>query len=114
MNHLGLANEVIESIRMVCSKYEQVESAIIFGSRAMGSHNPASDIDLTLKGKNIDLSLQTRIEFELDDLMLPCKFDVSVYEKISNTDLIDHINRAGKEIYSKARHGSGLSKPDAD
>ncbi len=114
MNPSGLTQEVIDSIRLVCSKYEQVESAVIFGSRAMGSHNPASDIDLALKGKKIDLSLQTRIEFDLDDLMLPCKFDVSVYEKISNTDLIDHINRAGKEIYSKTQHGSGLSKPDGE
>lgn len=102
MKDTGLTKEDIESIRAVLSKYHQIEKVLIYGSRAMGNYKPASDIDLTLFGNNIDLSLQTQIEFELDDLLLPYKFDVSVYERISNPEFIDHINRVGKVFYQRS------------
>ena len=101
MDNTGLTKEIYNSIKAVFSKYKQIESVLIYGSRAMGNYRPASDIDLTLIGKNIDLSLQTKIEFDLDDLMLPYKFDISIYEKITNQEFIDHINSVGKEIYKR-------------
>lgn len=99
MEDLGLTKEEIDKIKRVFSKYDQVEKVLIYGSRAKGDYRPASDIDLTLKGKNIDLNLQLKIEFDLDDLMLPYKFDISIYDKITNPDFIEHINRVGKELY---------------
>jgi uncharacterized protein len=75
---------------------------LIYGSRAMGNYRPASDIDLTLKGKGIDLSLQTEIEFALDDLMLPYRFDLTVFDQVTNPEFIDHINRVGKSFYRRA------------
>jgi predicted nucleotidyltransferase len=101
MDSSGLTKEEITSIRAVFSKYHQVEEVLIYGSRAMGNFKPASDIDLTLIGKDIDLSLQTKIEFDLDDLMLPYKFDISIYHKITNPEFLDHIKRVGKEIYKR-------------
>lgn len=97
----GLTEEEIAGIREVFSKYQQIEEVLIYGSRAMGNFKPASDIDLTLLGKDIDLSLQTNIEFDLDDLMLPYKFDISIYDKLSNPEFVNHINRVGKIIYKK-------------
>lgn len=32
------------------------------------------------------------------------KFDVSIYDKISNAEFLDHINRVGKEIYKREQH----------
>ena len=101
MDRSGLTKEEIAGIRAVFLKYEQVEEAVLYGSRAMGTHKPASDIELTLKGKEIDLTLQTKIEFDLDDLMLPYKFDISVYDKISNPELLDHIERVGRKLYKR-------------
>lgn len=98
-----MTKEEIASIRAVFPKYQQVEEVLIYGSRALGNFKTASDIDLTLKGKDIDLSLQTKIEFDLDDLMLPYKFDISIYDKITNPEFLDHINRVGKEIYKRKR-----------
>ncbi|MCH7410072.1 nucleotidyltransferase domain-containing protein [Belliella sp. DSM 111904] len=74
---------------------------MIYGSRAMGNFKPASDIDLSLIGSDIDLSLQTEIAYDLDDLMLPYKFDISIYNRINNPEFIKHINRVGKEIYKR-------------
>ena len=103
MTDSGLKKENIERIREVLANYDQVEKALLYGSRAMGNYKPASDIDIALIGENIDLSLQTKIEFDLDDLMLPCKFDISIYNKITNPDLIDHINRVGVELYNRKK-----------
>jgi predicted nucleotidyltransferase len=108
MDNSGLTDEEITGIRAVFSKYQQVESVLIYGSRAMGKFKPASDIDLTLIGKGIDLSLLTKIEFDLDDLMLPYKFDVSIHDQISNAEFLDHINRVGKEIYKREQHSHNL------
>ena len=69
------------------------------GSRAKGTYRPGSDIDLTLKGAGLNLKILNRISNELDELLLPYSFDVSIYSQIENRDLIDHIQRVGVVIY---------------
>ena len=101
MENSGLTKEDVTDIKAIFSKYKQVEKVLIYGSRAMGNYKPASDIDLTLIGRNIDLSLQLKIEFDLDDLLLPYKFDISIYDKITNPEFIDHIKRVGKVFYKR-------------
>ena len=50
MKH-GLPEHVLQKIRAVFARYPQVERAILYGSRAKGSHKNGSDIDLTLCGR---------------------------------------------------------------
>ena len=57
-------------------------------------------IDLTFEGKNLSLNLIYQIAVDLDDLLLPYFFDLSIKEKITNPDLLDHIKRVGMEFYS--------------
>jgi len=110
MENSGLTKKDIDSIKTIFSKYKQIEKVLIYGSRAKGNYKPASDIDLTLIGRGIDLSLQLKIEFDLDDLMLPYKFDISIYHKITDPEFIDHINRVGKEFYTrKSSEGTTLN-----
>ena len=71
----------------------------MYGSRAKGNYKPGSDIDLTLKGKELNLKLLNKISLELDDLLLPYTFDLSIYHHIKQPDLIDHIVRVGKVFY---------------
>ncbi len=72
----GLKQETIDQINGVFAKYSQVEKAILYGSRTKGNERLNSDIDLTLKGKDIDLLRLLRIENELDDLLLSYKIDL--------------------------------------
>ena len=102
METSGLSAKDIDSIRSIFRKYAQIKKVLIYGSRAKGNYKPVSDIDLTLIGNNIDLSLQMKIEFDLDDLLLPYKFDISIYDKITNTEFINHIDRIGKEFYKRS------------
>jgi predicted nucleotidyltransferase len=101
MMQYGLKDHTIKVIHEVFSHYPQVEKAIIYGSRAKGNYREGSDIDLTLAGSDIDLTLQFKIENELDDLLLPYKIDLSIFHKIENSELIDHINRVGMVFYEK-------------
>tara|TARA_R110000787_G_scaffold246668_1_gene352381 strand:- start:40 stop:378 length:339 start_codon:yes stop_codon:yes gene_type:complete len=97
----GLRLEQRAAICEILRRYPEVEEAIIYGSRAMGSHRAGSDIDLTLIGK-ITLSTLNRISLALDDLLLPFEIDLSNYAEIENPQLREHIQRVGKPFYSRS------------
>ena len=52
-----------------------------------------------MKGERIKHSDLTKIQNDLDDLLLPYEIDLAIYDTISNPNLIDHIMRVGKTIY---------------
>lgn len=91
----GLSNETIDVIKNVFKKYPEIEEVILYGSRAKGDFRKGSDIDLILKGSSLTLSTLYNIENALDDLLLPYKIDLSIFHKINNKDLLDHIKRVG-------------------
>ena len=97
----GLKEKHINAITSVFKKYPEIEEAVLYGSRANGNYRNGSDIDLTLKGEALSLSLLFKIETELDDLLIPYKIDLSIYHKIENPDLIEHIKRFGIIFYEK-------------
>ena len=98
---IGIKSNDMEKIQMIFRNYSNVEQVILFGSRAKGNYKTYSDIDIALIGTDLNLTVQQKIENDLDDLLLPYKFDVSIFHKIGNQDLIAHINRVGKLVYSK-------------
>jgi len=95
----GLNEIIITQIKEVFFKYSQVESAIIYGSRAKGNYKNGSDIDLTLIGKNLNLDVINKISWDLDDLMLPYTFDLSIYRQIKDPGMLNHIKRVGINFY---------------
>ena len=97
----GLDNNIIQQINNILASHKQIEQAIIYGSRAMGTYRNGSDIDLTLKGDNINLSTLNKINNEIDDLLTPYIFDISVFNNIKNKNLIEHITQVGKIFYQK-------------
>jgi predicted nucleotidyltransferase len=80
-------------------KFPQIEKAVLYGSRAMGTYKPGSDIDLSLFGKSLTQNLIWKISQELDDLLLPQVFDLSLFESLDNPELKDHIVRVGIMFY---------------
>lgn len=73
----GLKETTIEQITGVFSNHPEVESAILYGSRAKGNYRRGSDIDLTLTGECLTYRIVAQIENEIDDLLLPYLFDIS-------------------------------------
>ncbi len=97
----GLPDRAIVAIRQVLATHPEVEAAILYGSRALARHRPASDIDLTLIGPAISAAARARIDAELDDLLLPWMIDLSALSAIRHPALLPHIERAGVELYRR-------------
>ena len=97
---LGLSETELSTLREVFTKFDAIEEVILFGSRARGSHQKASDVDLTIKGKNIDLNTLTKLKYILEEKTnLPYFFDVVIYDKITNDALKKAIDEGGVVLY---------------
>ncbi len=98
----GLEENIINAIQEAIKKIETIEQVILYGSRAKGNYKTGSDIDITLLGKSLTLDNSVYLLMdEIENLYLPYSFDISIYEHISNKNLIEHINRIGKVFYKK-------------
>lgn len=95
----GLKQEDIQAICSVFANYPQISEVLLYGSRAKNTYKQGSDIDLTIKGKDISLTTINRIAIELDELMLPYTFDLSAHANLTNQALLEHINRRGILFY---------------
>ena len=98
----GLIGQDIEIILQAISKFPVISQAILFGSRAKGNYKTGSDIDLAIKGTEINHETVANLSFMLnEELALPYFFDIIHYEKITEPKLTQHIDRVGKVIYEK-------------
>lgn len=91
----GIKDQYWKSILTIIRANPKVEQVILFGSRALGSFKPGSDIDLCLKGEQITQADLTQFLVSLDELDLPWVVDLVIFSQISNPDLRDHIERVG-------------------
>lgn len=107
----GLQQQTIAKIASVFEQHPEVKQVILYGSRALGTHREESDIDLALTGKALDFKALARIATELDDLLLPYSFDLSIYRLIDNDSLRNHIKRVGILLYKKKQQGAAAMKP---
>lgn len=99
----GLPEPVIKVIQQVFMSFPAIEEALLYGSRAKGNYRSGSDIDLTLKGEYLTYNDLLDIELALDDLLLPYKIDISLYQQLDNPALIEHIARVGQAFYRRDR-----------
>lgn len=103
----GLSNKVFYIITKSFEKFPAIEKAVLFGSRAMGENKKTSDIDITVIGKNLlekDIIKLSSILNEIEPI--PYFIDILNYSDIKNKELLLHINKMGKEIYSKKKEYS--------
>lgn len=101
----GLKESVIVKIQAVFECFPAIMRTVIYGSRAKGNFKPGSDIDLTLHGDHLTSDMLSKVSMELDELNLPYTFDLSIFNKIENDKLRDHIHRVGKMFYEKVEQG---------
>ena len=91
----GLSSETLKKLGSVLRSHPSVKQVILFVSRAMNLNQYSSDIDLALKGTQLNFSNMLQLKSMIDDLMLPYKVDLVIYETIQNKDLKEHIDRVG-------------------
>jgi len=79
MNPGGLPETAVERLCAIFHDYPAIRRVLLYGSRAMGTYRPGSDIE---------------------DLLLPWKVDLSLRHMIDNPDLQEHIERVGVIFYA--------------
>jgi predicted nucleotidyltransferase len=94
----GLNEAVIKKLMTTFSRYPEIENVTIYGSRANGNYKPGSDIDVVLKGNELNTILLNRIEHDIDELNLPYQVDLSIFHQIDNEELLMHIKNIGKPL----------------
>ena len=101
-NNLGLTDAEITLLQRVFNKFPEVEKALLFGSRAMGTFRPNSDADIVLSGKKLSGKIIYQIIDELiEETNFPYLPDVVKLENIQNEKLLQHIKEFGIIIYKK-------------
>jgi uncharacterized protein len=95
----GLPPTTLSVIRQILAEVPAVKKAVIYGSRAKGTHRPGSDIDLTLLGDALDLDTLGQIATRLEESTIPYQVDLSIFNHIEHAGLREHIERVGKVFY---------------
>lgn len=91
----GLKPKHQQQIIEILQKQQNVESAQLFGSRAIGTYKDSSDIDLVVSGEKLTLSDIEKILTKLELTTIPYKVDLLIKHKITNPDLLVHIEKHG-------------------
>ena len=92
----GIKPVVLEEIKRIAEEYG-VNKVILFGSRARGDYQRASDIDLAVEGGKItDFILDVK-----DTTSTLLNFDIVDLEKTAPGKFLDSIKREGVVLYEK-------------
>jgi predicted nucleotidyltransferase len=97
----GLSENTVTQIGSVLRRFPGVREAILFGSRAKGVQKRGSDIDLALIGENLTWRTLGQIEDALDDLLLPYRFSLIIYDEKTDSAVAAHIQRVGCSFYQR-------------
>jgi uncharacterized protein len=96
----GFSANEIALIRAVFQRHPEVSGAMLYGSRAKKTYRPESDVDFAIQG-DVNALRAESIAAELDELPLPYRFDVKVYDDIRSAALRDDIRRTGVPFHGK-------------
>lgn len=91
----GLADHERLLIWQALASVSSVESTVLYGSRALGTFRPGSDIDLAIEGARLTNDDLARLAGRLDELSLPYRYDLTIRHLINNAALREHIDRHG-------------------
>jgi uncharacterized protein len=97
----GLPAETVKRITGVLAHFPEVKTAVLFGSRAKGAHKPGSDIDLSLAGEGLDWRTVGKIYDALDDLLLPYRFSLILFDRNTDPDVAAHVARVGVPLFRR-------------
>lgn len=97
----GLEQHIIDKLIAVFEQNPKVDKAIVFGSRAMGNYRPDSDIDIAIKGQDLNTDDIIAMSVAFEEKGITHKIDLLNYHTIKEPDLKDHIDRVGIELYSR-------------
>ena len=84
------------------AQFPEIDSVLIYGSRATGDFRNHSDIDLAVLAPSMTERDFSRLWNALDDLPILFKLDVVQLEQVTNPALKQNILLHGKTLYRPA------------
>lgn len=96
---MNLHSKHLKTLQSLFAKHPSIKEALLFGSRALGTHKESSDIDIALKG-DISPTLIAHLKEELEDSTLPYFCDIISYEKAPKK-LKESIDSHALPLYTK-------------
>ena len=96
MRNTGIKDNVIREIVELAQKHD-LKKVILFGSRARGDFQRASDIDLAVSGGNVSM-FALDVEEETSTLL---EFDVVNLDLDLQEKLLESIKKEGMVLYEK-------------
>jgi len=98
VDRFGLTEKQLRLVSEAVGRFDGIDEALIFGSRAMGNHKPGSDVDIAIKGRNVAMELGSLLN---EELPLPHYFDVLHYDSLDSESLIRHIDEEGIVFFAR-------------
>lgn len=96
---MNLHSKHLKTLQTLFAKHPTIAQALLFGSRALGTHKESSDIDIALKG-DITPTLLAHLKEELEDSTLPYFCDILDYERAPQ-ELKEHIDTHALTLYKR-------------
>lgn len=97
----GLEQHIIDNLIAVFEQHSKVDKALVFGSRAKGNYRTDSDIDIAIKGQNLNTDDIIAMSVAFEEKGITHKIDLINYQSIKEPDLKEHIDRVGIDFYSR-------------
>jgi predicted nucleotidyltransferase len=94
----GLKEAVVEELIHAFQSYP-IEKVVLFGSRARGSNNATSDIDLAVFAPNMTHRQISLLSDTLDEIDIIYQLDLVHVDETVNPQLIHNIEQEGQLIY---------------
>ena len=98
----GLKDRHRAAIIATIAANDRAERAVLFGSRATGTHSVSSDADIALFGDRLTLTDQARLAAALDEIPMAQSVDLLLYDSIQDRTLREHIRTHGVLWYARA------------
>ena len=98
----GLRNSDLEYMTNLFRQRPDIEQVWLYGSRAKGTNQPGSDVDLALIGPDVERDSVRHVHYVLEEESpMPFFFDVLHWDILSNQKLKDEIQRTAKLLYQR-------------
>ena len=102
LNKHGFSDSDLDQLKLTFQNFPDIESVLLFGSRAKGTFKAASDVDLALIYEKDDYHIASAVKAQLEEeTKIPYFFDVLDHKTISSEELKEHIRQHGVEIYRR-------------
>jgi len=97
----GLSEKTLISLRSYFTSVPEVEQVMLYGSRARGDFHKGSDIDFMLIGSSITPRLLSKMDMEIDDLLLPYFIQITDRKEIRDARFLKVVEQEGVVFWKR-------------